>query len=126
MISRAFAQIHRVVRAIPRGRVMTYGLVANAAGLPRAARAVGAALRAVPAGALPWQRVLGQRRPGYAHVSIKDPIGGATQRKLLEQEGVRFAADDTVDLQWFGWAPRTAPAAVRRAIAVHKRKRPTR
>lgn len=117
VISRAYQRILRIVDAIPRGRVITYGSVANAAGMPRAARVVAGALRAA-ARPVPWHRVLGQRRPGYARVSIKDPIGGTRQRKLLLQEGVRFGLDDTVELEWFGWAPATA--------ALRKRKRPAR
>jgi methylated-DNA-protein-cysteine methyltransferase-like protein len=105
VISRAYNKIFTVIRAIPRGRVMTYGQVAKAAGLGRAARAVGTALRA-HGSSLPWQRVLGQRRPGLASISIKDPVGAAMQKKLLLKEGVRFRDDDTVELEWFGWRPR--------------------
>ena len=52
--------IWRVVAAIPRGTVSTYGGVAARAGCPRAARLVGRALREAPdALRLPWHRVLG-------------------------------------------------------------------
>ncbi len=100
----AFARIHRVVVRIPRGRVMTYGMVAEAAGVPRGARVVGYAMRAAK-GRVPWQRVLGKRRAGVAHVTIKDPVGAAIQRQLLEKEGVKFRVDDGVELARFGWTP---------------------
>src|SRR5262245_44838601 len=88
-----FARVYKVVRKIPRGRVMTYGAVARLAGMPRGARIVGYAMRASSsARPIPWQRVVGLRRAGVAHVSIKDPVGGALQRQLLEREGVRFDA----------------------------------
>ncbi len=107
MVSKAYERVYAVVRAIPRGRVMTYGQVASAAGMPRAARLVGTALRvALSATPLPWQRVVGQRRPGFAAISIKDPVGGAMQRKLLMKEGVRFTDTGAIDLTWFGWSPR--------------------
>src|SRR5215469_13473330 len=46
-----------VIRRIPRGKVSTYGAVAEAAGYPRNARHVSKVLNQVPG--LPWHRVLG-------------------------------------------------------------------
>jgi methylated-DNA-protein-cysteine methyltransferase-like protein len=80
---------------------MTYGQVAFAAGLPRGARVVGYALRAAK-GHVPWQRVVGQRRRGRAHVTIKDPVGAAMQRQMLEKEGVRFGEGGVIDLDRYG------------------------
>ena len=101
MATGTFARIYRVVRGIPRGRVMTYGEVARRAGLPRGARTVGRAM-AASAEALPWQRVVGLRRTGMAHVTIRDPLAAGLQRALLEQEGVRFRRDGGIDLARFG------------------------
>src|SRR3954453_16651141 len=76
-------RIERVIRAIPRGKVLTYGGVANAAGLPGAARMVARALRR--GFGLPWQRVLG------AGGQIKLTGDSAIEQRLrLEAEGVRF------------------------------------
>ncbi|MBI1787702.1 MAG: MGMT family protein, partial [Acidobacteria bacterium] len=50
--------IEEAVWRIPKGKVSTYGDVARAAGYPRAARRVAAALRGAPPGC-PWHRVLG-------------------------------------------------------------------
>jgi methylated-DNA-protein-cysteine methyltransferase-like protein len=99
--STPFERILRVVSKIPRGRVMTYGQVAAAAGLPRGARVVGYALRGCK-GAVPWQRVVGLRRKGLGRVSIKDPVGAALQQQRLEREGVRFRKDATIDLARYG------------------------
>ena len=52
---------------------------------------------------VPWQRVVGARPRGLASVTIKDPIGAAIQRKLLEAEGVRFDARQRIALAEFGW-----------------------
>ncbi|HEV7735558.1 MAG TPA: MGMT family protein, partial [Candidatus Binatia bacterium] len=41
-------EVYRLVRKIPRGRVVTYGQVAAMLGHPRAARAVGTALGSLP------------------------------------------------------------------------------
>jgi len=76
-------RIEQAVRAIPRGKVSTYGGVARAAGLPGAARQVAAVLRR--GFGLPWQRVLG------AGGEIKLTGDSAMEQRLrLEAEGVRF------------------------------------
>ena len=80
------ARVYRLVRRVPRGRVVTYGQVARLLGRPRAARAVGTAMRGCPAD-LPWHRVVNARggisRRGRAASML-------TQRIRLEQEGVRL------------------------------------
>jgi methylated-DNA-protein-cysteine methyltransferase related protein len=103
-LSDSYRRITEVVTKIPRGKVMTYGQVAEAAGLGRAARLVGYAMHAIGS-RMPWQRVLGARRKGVAQVSIKDPIGGTEQRMRLEREGVVFSASGGVELARFGHAP---------------------
>ena len=103
-MAKSFERIERVVAKIPRGRVMTYGDVARAAGMPGAARTVGYAMRALGR-RVPWQRVLGRRNARSAHITIQDPSGKAEQRRLLEKEGVRFDARGGVALEIFGWFP---------------------
>lgn len=76
-------KIEQAVRAIPRGKVSTYGGVARAAGFPGAARMVARVLRR--GFGLPWQRVLG------AGGTIKLTGDSAIEQRLrLEAEGVRF------------------------------------
>ena len=89
------------VRRIPRGRVCTYGNVAEVAGLPRRARLVGTVLRQTSARGLPWYRVIN------AGGRISFPAGSdayARQRHKLEAEGVVFAGG-RVDLRRYGWPP---------------------
>jgi methylated-DNA-protein-cysteine methyltransferase-like protein len=75
--------IERAIRAIPQGKVSTYGAVARAAGFPGAARQVAAILRR--GFGLPWQRVLG------AGGQIKLTGDSAMEQRFrLEAEGVRF------------------------------------
>jgi methylated-DNA-protein-cysteine methyltransferase-like protein len=72
------------VRRIPRGCVVTYGQVAALLGRPRAARAVGHAMRFCPPG-VPWHRVLNAK----GGISLRANVSGmVTQRILLEREGV--------------------------------------
>ena len=76
-------RVERAIRAIPPGKVSTYGAVARAAGLPGAARQVAVVLRR--GFGLPWQRVLG------AGGQIKLTGDSAVEQRLrLEAEGVRF------------------------------------
>ena len=110
-------KFYRVVRRIPRGRVATYGAVAEWAGWPRAARQVGYAMAALHGGEhdVPWHRVLGAHSRRRARVTIKDPVGGAIQRQRLEAEGVEFDGLGNVALDRFGWGgPRSSRKPVRR------------
>lgn len=72
----------KVVKRIPKGSVLTYGEVARRAGKPKAARAVGAILRANADLSVPCHRVV-----------RADGIGGynglrGDKGRLLEKEGV--------------------------------------
>jgi methylated-DNA-protein-cysteine methyltransferase-like protein len=98
---RTHERIYAAVRRIPRGRVATYGQIAEAAGLPRQPRLVGYALHALPSGtAVPWHRVVNAR----GMVSIRsDGSASLTQRLLLEREGVTFDARGRLPLDRFRW-----------------------
>lgn len=96
----AQAAIVRIIGAIPRGCVTSYGEVAERAGLPRRARLVGRVLReANPAWQLPWQRVL------HADGSIAVAAGSRgwhEQCRRLRSEGV-IVVNGRVDMARFGW-----------------------
>lgn len=101
----SYARIYAVVRRIPRGRVATYGQVAELAGLGGHARQVGYALHVLPAGtALPWHRVLN----AAGKVSLRAVPGAElTQRQLLEREGIGFDLRGRVRLSAVRWKPRS-------------------
>jgi methylated-DNA-protein-cysteine methyltransferase-like protein len=120
-IERLYREFYAVVRRIPRGRVVTYGQVAELAGHPGAARAVGAAMRASSGRGLPWQRVVGKHAKNLARVAILDPIGGSVQRQLLEREGVAFTPSGYIPLDRFAWLAH--PGARRRASRGAPRRR---
>lgn len=109
-------RFYRVVARIPPGMVATYGQIAALAGDPRLARHVGFALAALKEGEtatdLPWQRVLGSRGPGFAGISLRDPVGESIQRHKLQAEGIEFDTRGRVALDRFGWS---GPARRRRA-----------
>ena len=70
-----------VVKKIPRGKTMTYGAVALKAGHPRAARAVGAIMRANSDKMVPCHRVVAlQGLGGYNGLQGR-------KRQLLIEEG---------------------------------------
>jgi len=98
-----YGEFYRVVRRIPRGRVLTYGQVAELAGHAGSARAAGAAMRVCKSDTLPWQRVIGKHAGNLGKIAILDPVGGAIQRGLLEDEGVEFSDAGYVRLDLFGW-----------------------
>jgi len=100
----AAARIRAAIASVPRGRVCSYGGIAQVAGLPGRARLVGTVLRNTPVKTkLPWFRIL------TASGKLAFPEGSepyAEQRRRLEAEGVRFARG-RVDLKRHGW-PRDA------------------
>jgi O-6-methylguanine DNA methyltransferase len=76
------ARVLSVVRRIPPGRVATYGDVAQAAGRPRAWRAVGTIMRTCPPGT-----------PAHRVIAAAGRLGGyggnlEMKRALLRAEGV--------------------------------------
>lgn len=96
------AAVYRVVRDIPSGRVMTYGQIATILGAPRAARAVGYAMRASKDNDVPWQRVINSRGEISGKEAGERPI---LQRQLLEKEGVIFNSEGACDLKQYRWEP---------------------
>jgi methylated-DNA-protein-cysteine methyltransferase related protein len=102
---RARREIYAVVRAIPRGKVATYGQIAELAGMAGGHRAVARALRTCPS-RLPWQRVVGRKDARRAKISIQDGEHAAQQRALLAREGVAFDDSGFIVLGRSGWLPR--------------------
>lgn len=96
--------IWSVVCRIPRGRVATYGQIAELAGLEGHARQVGYALHNLPEKSdVPWHRVINSR----GEISARS--GGDShelQVFLLSAEGVSFDARGRVDLSRFQWKQR--------------------
>ena len=94
--------LYSTLMMVPAGHVVTYGQLAEAAGLGRAARWVGRTLSQLPQDTrLPWHRVLG------AGGRISLPVGSASgdeQRARLRSEGVTIL-NNRVDIQRHGWRP---------------------
>lgn len=99
----AFEKIYSIVAKIPEGKVATYGQIAAMAGMPKGARVVGWAMRAVPEGmSIPCHRVVnktGNLAPDYAFGSRE------IQRSILEAEGIVFRRDGTIHMESQLWKP---------------------
>lgn len=110
--------IWSVVRRVPRGRVATYGQIAEIAGLEGHARQVGYALHNLPPKSnVPWHRVVN------AKGEISERTGGDShelQRMLLEAEGVEFDAKGRMDLKRYGW--KTDAVRTKNSIGVRRRR----
>ena len=92
-------RVYGVVARIPRGKVVSYGMVALLAGRMGAARAVGRAMRDVPPGLkLPCHRVI-LSDGGLA----PEEVFMGKQRGMLRREGVVFKGDGRVDMGRCEW-----------------------
>ena len=93
-----YQRIYAVVRQVPRGRVATYGQIAEIVG-DCTARMVGYAMAASPDD-VPWQRVINAQ----GKVSPRaDSWGTEVQRVRLEEEGIVFGPDHKVNLAAVRW-----------------------
>jgi methylated-DNA-protein-cysteine methyltransferase related protein len=93
-----------IIAAIPRGKVMSYGQVAAAAGSPRAARQVGGILRHYDGNdSLPWWRVVNSA----GHISIKGNFEAtpSRQKQLLEEEGIPVSREYSLDIGKYRFYP---------------------
>lgn len=92
------------MRQIPRGKVATYGQIADLANLYGKARLVGYALYRVDKESdIPWHRVINAK----GEISYSPLRHGADyiQKSLLEQEGVKFNSNERVNLREYLWHP---------------------
>lgn len=98
-----YERIYVVVRRIPKGKVATYGQVADLAGLGGHARQVGYALHAMPEDeSIPWHRVVNAK----GEISTGAGGGKSEQQRLLEKEGVIFDESGRLSLRTHRWQPR--------------------
>lgn len=92
--------IYLALQQIPRGTVVTYGQLAQLAGLPGAARLVGNLLNNLPEGTrLPWHRVINAQ--GKLSLPADSP-GYIEQVRRLTLEDVEVIRGK-INLTRFGW-----------------------
>ena len=96
-----FAQkVYEYLKTVPKGKVVTYGMIAAAIGSPRAARQVGNALHRNPTPVIiPCHRVVnreGRLAPAFAFGGVEK------QAELLRTEGVEVE-NGYVNIQKYIW-----------------------
>jgi methylated-DNA-protein-cysteine methyltransferase-like protein len=95
-------RIWQVVELIPLGKVSSYGVIADLAGLSGRARFVSTAMRQVPKELeLPWHRVVNAQ--GKISIPKYNPLY-QVQRQLLEQENI-LVLNGKIDMARFAWEP---------------------
>jgi len=101
-----YEKVYEIVRKIPKGKVTTYGAIAETIGMKSSSRLVGQALRSMPPEHdIPAQRVI--NRSGL--LTGAHQFGGYERmRWLLEREGVTFNGDG-VDMENHFWMPLSEP-----------------
>ena len=97
MTSTLYARIYALVKAVPMGKVATYGQIAKLAGC--SARQVGFAMSAAPED-IPWQRIINSR----GEISMRaDGAVDMEQSLRLKTEGVAFNGKGRTDLSIYQW-----------------------
>jgi methylated-DNA-protein-cysteine methyltransferase related protein len=95
---------YELVLRIPRGRLMTYGLVARVLGEGYDARAIGNIMYATPKDerAIPWHRVVNSQG-GLSTAGLTTPPD--LQQRLLETENIEFNDKGKCKLETYLWTP---------------------
>ena len=92
----------RLIKAIPKGRVATYGQIAYLTGLyPSVRRVVRILHSCSEKEGLPWHRVVNRK----GTISLRPGAGYEKQKALLQGEGIIFDEKDRIDLERFLWDP---------------------
>jgi len=91
--------VYAFVRAVPAGRVVTYGQVAGMVeGVALTPRQVGGIMHTTPED-VPWHRVVGAG--GRLPIGKRATELQMNQRHLLVAEGVLFLENDRIDMERF-------------------------
>src|SRR5687768_17036156 len=96
-----FRDVHEVAKLIPKGRVTSYGAIAQYLGVRSSARMVGWAMHSCPKG-VPAHRVVNSSGllTGKHHFSPPSAM-----QKSLEKEGVKVKGDRVQRFQEIFWDP---------------------
>jgi methylated-DNA-protein-cysteine methyltransferase related protein len=96
------AKAIEIIKRIPEGKVMTYGQIATKAGSPRAARQVVRILHSMSEKhQLPWHRVMNAK----GEIGIQDEELFINQKMLLENEGIKFDGEGSINIELYRYNP---------------------
>jgi methylated-DNA-protein-cysteine methyltransferase-like protein len=101
-----FTDVYDVVRQIPKGRVTSYGAIANYLGTTLSARMVGWAMNAAHTAKpkVPAQRVVNRNGMLTGRFHFETPT---KMEELLKKDGVLVKKDTVVDFKSLFWDPAT-------------------
>jgi methylated-DNA-protein-cysteine methyltransferase-like protein len=102
--------VYRIVRSIPRGRVMTYGQIAEILGEGYTPRTVGFVMHSSD-DKTPWHRVI-NAQGGCSTGRIAIPYD--KQQRMLEAEGIVFDKRARCNLQTYLWIPELSQTSSRK------------
>jgi methylated-DNA-protein-cysteine methyltransferase-like protein len=94
-------RVFRIVRSIPRGRVMTYGQIAEILGEGYTPRTVGFVMHSSN-DRTPWHRVINAQGACSTRGIV---LPHDKQQRMLEAEGVSFNERGRCELQTYVWIP---------------------
>ena len=95
-------RVKGLIKAVPKGKVASYGQIAAYAGNPLGAKQVAYVLHASSKKEkLPWQRIVN----GQGKISLPVGDGYETQKRLLIREGVKFDSGDIINFEKYQWRP---------------------
>jgi carbonic anhydrase len=112
-----YFEVYEIVKGIPSGRILTYGLISNLLEKRLSAQGVGWALRALSSdkankkyhsGNVPWHRVINSS--GGVSTTRNTEMPPDLQQSLLEAEGIVFNSEGKLDMQKYLWAERLVSA----------------
>ena len=113
-------RVYKIVRRIPRGRVMTYGQLAYMLGEGYTPRTVGFVMHGADERETPWHRVINSQGKCSTGRIVLPPD---KQQRMLEREGVKFDDAGRCDLEEFLWKPkrRAAPKSAKARKTLYRR-----
>ena len=93
-------EVIKIIQSIPKGKVLTYGMIAKLAGNPRAARQVSWILHSSSKKYdLPWHRVINSK----GLIALNSDKDRYYQKNLLKEEGIKFKSEFGINLNKYLW-----------------------
>jgi|SRR5680860_283725 len=96
-----YDRVYELVAQIPKGKVTTYGAIAGHLGVRSGARMVGYALNNAAGKGIPAHRVVNR----LGQLTGRHHFADDTMRERLQQEGIQFTEEFTVDIEKHFWDP---------------------
>lgn len=113
-----FDRVFKVVAKIPKGKVTTYGAIAEVCGIKSSARTVGWAVNSAKLSNLPCHRVVNRNGALTGKMHFATPT---LMEELLRSELVEFDDNGCVNMKKHFWSPKKSPQKNPRATIGERR-----